>query len=1353
MKRSSWLVILSVLLILLSGCGGDDDNSGDDDASDGDSATDDDDDDDDDDTSDGDEDGDTDDDDDDTSDGDTDDDDDDTTDGDTDDDDDDTTDGDTDGDVDGDEECLCTTTDSCCDGCQPINEEGDCTLDGGHGACREGECVPRFGECDARSYGQDTLYPCNMDAECQSGLCMKLDGWNTYCSQSCDHDTPCPEGMLCKDQGDERGFVCEVQSKTSLLPADGSQETFRVCNQDSDCEGGLCLAYGTQKFCTKDCESQSGGSANQSACGSCGRCRDGGTESGFAFEYYCVPDGELAVGVPCELAYDCESGLCWEGYCSGSCFIIGSVDTCPDGNTCLEDFYNGDTEICVHDSLLNHALGEDCTDDYQCAEGTCERYFGHKICSTDCTDSDCASGVCTVVDESSVNTKLTLLLEGATEPLTETTYGGDYPFAALEQAVTESGTYIIRVTGSSETVSGYYHLVVSTSNDSVPSLTDETEPNDDDNNAQDLTLPVNVFAFLTEGETDTYRVSITTDEEITLSVTTQAADLKACLPERILGVQGYGEACQGDVECKEGFVCYDHLCTKECVGDEDCPNGMCFGFSDDELYCVSEDRIGGTAVGRDCTYDFECEEGCFDDQVTGDTYCSIECTDTLDCAPGMTCFDGLCVHPVDTSVFPYQNCRVDDDCDTGVCYEGRCSQSCTESTDCSGGEAFTPAQYDICHPCTTNEDCNADSTTSNICLSNGMGESFCGTDCYNHPEVCPEGTRCWPLDYLTAYCAPVTLSCNVTARCSDDSMCLRPSQSLSAPCSDSAECVEGNCLNNFCQTDNACENPVDCGCEDLTCESGACAVNLGTEDVAEVESNSTPDTAQTLDAATERVFGTLAPENSNIDNDFYAITLQAGQALDLQTSAFCGNNPDTLIALRNAQGELIEGFVNDDIDYYGGNLQSFLQGYVSESGETVIIQVTQSNYASSLLYMSYILNVRVYDAVANNTCDTAETLSDGLLESDLYEATNTMANGTCVQYTATGKDRFYSVSVPANHMISATLESDFDGQLLLLSGCGAEDSCIKGSDANHSEPTETLVYANTSDQTEDLILVVDSFLSVGSMNFDLTLETVEITAPDNDLAETAIYINQTDVTLHGRTIGANDDYDPGAEGCSGAMPGNDVVYRLNFNDGYFFVATLSADFAATMYLVEDPSDMSTCIESSTSRLMYVAEEEPAPDKVGYDNHLYLIIDAASADALGVFTLSVDFEELGICSGPCDSSTHVRACTTDDEPEDAVLCLCDGTTGLYNPIDCNEYCTDNGAISGSCIEPEAEGTQPGCLCIEGCDNVQAMCSAGTYNNCTCAVDDPCGWQGDGTCDAFCATLFPDASFDDSTDCAE
>jgi hypothetical protein len=49
--------------------------------------------------------------------------------------------------------------------------------------------------------------------------------------------------------------------------------------------------------------------------------------------------------------------------------------------------------------------------------------------------------------------------------------------------------------------------------------------------------------------------------------------------------------------------------------------------------------------------------------------------------------------------------------------------------------------------------------------------------------------------------------------------------------------------------------------------------------------------------------------------------------------------------------------------------------------------------------------------------------------------------------------------------------------------------------------------------------------------------------------------------------------------------------------------------------------------------------------------------------------------------------------------------------------------------------------------------QMECIFQSYNELTCAADDPCGWAGNGECNEHCLDVLPPGvpMFDDSTDC--
>ena len=118
-------------------------------------------------------------------------------------------------------------------------------------------------------------------------------------------------------------------------------------------------------------------------------------------------------------------------------------------------------------------------------------------------------------------------------------------------------------------------------------------------------------------------------------------------------------------------------------------------------------------------------------------------------------------------------------------------------------------------------------------------------------------------------------------------------------------------------------------------------------------------------------------------------------------------------------------------------------------------------------------------------------------------------------------------------------------------------------------------------------------------------------------------------------------------------------------------------------------------------------------------------------------------------GPCTGTCSIHTCNTYYEYD---LCLC-YDDGNYGPFDCDRHCVKYGYDSGACFD-SSYYAEADCTCdYSNCQNVQTYCEELDYNNCTCDASDPCGWVGDGWCDAECGERYPDNYFDDSADCSK
>jgi len=130
-----------------------------------------------------------------------------------------------------------------------------------------------------------------------------------------------------------------------------------------------------------------------------------------------------------------------------------------------------------------------------------------------------------------------------------------------------------------------------------------------------------------------------------------------------------GEGCERTSDCEAPLVCRLELCRVECEDTEDCAPG---------LSCVLDSEGRGSCQVSDelrCVFDSDCP----DPLVCSDGACTNECTEDRDCPPGGTCaeIEGelVCVDAI---------CVRDSECPAPlVCgFAGRCEPECVADMDC-----------------------------------------------------------------------------------------------------------------------------------------------------------------------------------------------------------------------------------------------------------------------------------------------------------------------------------------------------------------------------------------------------------------------------------------------------------------------------------------------------------------------------------------------------------------------------------------------------------------------------------------------------------------------------------------------
>jgi hypothetical protein len=230
------------------------------------------------------------------------------------------------------------------------------------------------------------------------------------------------------------------------------------------------------------------------------------------------------------------------------------------------------------------------------------------------------------------------------------------------------------------------------------------------------------------------------------------------------------------------------FCTRPCCSSADCsPESVCFAGGQGGNYCVNPAWLGRSAPGMRaggaaCTTDGECRSGLCSNGACADTCCSA--VDVGRCAQGAACtfgdfpgrvpfddhFTGRCAAQ---SAAPGRaaggaSCRDDDDCNSALCVDNRCSDPCHSATDCPAGTAclLDEQGIDLYAACLPSKGSQAQGSTCTAganatcagawCNPHGRCTGVCFTD-----DDCISDWRCAPRidslpmgNYLVLGCGP-----------------------------------------------------------------------------------------------------------------------------------------------------------------------------------------------------------------------------------------------------------------------------------------------------------------------------------------------------------------------------------------------------------------------------------------------------------------------------------------------------------------------------------------------------------------------------------------------------------------------
>jgi hypothetical protein len=375
--------------------------------------------------------------------------------------------------------------------------------------------------------------------------------------------------------------------------------------------------------------------------------------------------------------------------------------------------------------------------------------------------------------------------------------------------------------------------------------------------------------------------------------------------------------------------------------------------------------------------------------------------------------------------------------------------------------------------------------------------------------------------------------------------------------------------------------------------------------------------AQELGKTPVYVVGSLMPHDGNPDVDLYRLNMKAGDFLDAWTEPFCRQYAYTHIRFLDKAGNPLEKWEFDALD--AKYPFSLLTGYQAKADQEILVEVTQGKYYLGQARYNYLLGYSLYQPAANSECNAPVDLTNNgpAREFDLAQAVGTMTGKSCTGAAAPGKDLAFRVQVPAHQYILVDANTPFDSQLYLVTDCtNTEKSCVMGADSIWRPGPERLLYANHTDEDQELTLVVDSFLPKVDMKFTLHVTQAPIPAVPNDTTATALPIAQGHSTINGNNIGANNTYDTGDDGCVGAaLPGRDVVYSVTLKPKQILTLKLLnfSGIYPVFLLTKDPTDPQGCLAVTQGTLSYVNEESST-------QQVWLVIDSVIQDGYSKFTL-------------------------------------------------------------------------------------------------------------------------------------
>ena len=277
-----------------------------------------------------------------------------------------------------------------------------------------GLCDPATQRCNLATQPPScetlTTANCTTNADCATAAGTICDPVSRTCIAPRAPGEECTDDAQC--DGFDTGARCFETAALGLRPPDvgmAAKVCSRACCTNNDCPtGNVCWAPGTG---ARGCVPTSLiGALAQRPCGRDDQCapqdcvlRDApayGATSRYAYVCGAEDFAFLGLGDLCAYDWNCASGLCFDGFCSGAC---GGNADCPSSDYCgyLRIDARDVIQTCINvGANSGGAQGAPCTSGAQCQGAACLSGAAGNYCADACcTDADCAGGyVCRPAD-------------------------------------------------------------------------------------------------------------------------------------------------------------------------------------------------------------------------------------------------------------------------------------------------------------------------------------------------------------------------------------------------------------------------------------------------------------------------------------------------------------------------------------------------------------------------------------------------------------------------------------------------------------------------------------------------------------------------------------------------------------------------------------------------------------------------------------------------------------------------------------------------------------------------------------------------------------------------------------------